>query len=54
MKPYYLPNDLSNYNEIFSKDVPYDNIKSQTKSQGFTPLSNKNSFGKTVGEVELN
>ena len=25
----YLLNDLKNFNEIFTKDVAYDNIKSQ-------------------------
>ena len=31
----YLLNDLSNFNEIFLKDVTYDNIKSHKKKQGF-------------------
>ena len=28
----YLLNDLSNFNEIFLKDVTYDNIKSRKKT----------------------
>ena len=32
----YLLNDLRNYNEMFRKDVTYDNIKSLKKKQGFT------------------
>ena len=28
--------DLKNFNEIFRKDVAYDNIKSHTKKQGVT------------------
>ena len=28
--------DLKNFNEIFRKDVAYDNIKSHTKKQSFT------------------
>ena len=41
-----LLNDLRNFNEIFWKDVPYDNIKSH-KNQSFT-LSRKHIFGKTT------
>ena len=35
--------DLKNFNEIFRKDVAYDNIKSHTKKQGVT-LSLSNTF----------
>ena len=43
-KSSYLLNDLSNFNEIFRKDVIYNNIKSQvTKKQGFT-LSSEHTF----------
>ena len=31
----YLPNGLRNFNDIFRKDVTYDNRK-VTKNQGFT------------------
>ena len=41
-------NDLSNFNEIFGKDVAYDNIKSH-KKPGVYPLSERCSFGKTTG-----
>ena len=33
----YLPNELGNFNEIFRKNVSYDNIKSK-KTPGFYPL----------------
>ena len=36
-KSSYLPNDLSNLNEFFRKNVSYDNFKSH-KKQGLTPL----------------
>ena len=53
-------NDLRNFNEIFKKDVAYDNIKSQenktkTKSmkQGFT-FSPENTFlEKPQGERQI-
>ena len=33
-KPSYLLNDLRNFNEIFRKDVTYDDIQSHKKTQG--------------------
>ena len=44
-----LLNDLSNFNEVFKKDVACDNIKSNKKA-GLYPLSRKHMFGKTTGE----
>ena len=44
----YLLNDLSNFNEIFLKDVTYDNIKSRKKT-GFHPLSRRYILEKTTG-----
>ena len=45
-------NDLRNFNEIFRKDVTYDNIKSHKKSW-FHPLCRRYVFGKTtdVGQI---
>ena len=42
----YLLNDLMNFNDICSKNVPYDNIKCHQKSR-LQPPSRKHSFGKT-------
>ena len=44
-KMFYLPNDLRNFNEIFSKNVSDDYIKSYKKLE-FYPFSRKDSFGK--------
>ena len=33
----YFPNGLINFNEIFRKNIPYDDIKSP-KNPGLTPL----------------
>ena len=41
--------DLRHFNEIFRKDVTYDNIKSQQENQDSTPLSRRSTFGKTTG-----
>ena len=38
-----------NFNEIFMKDVTYDNIKSHKKSGTQNPLSEKCIFGKATG-----
>ena len=48
----YLLNDSRNLNEIFKKDVVYDNIKSHKKAE-FHPLPRKYIFGKVTGSVEL-
>ena len=40
-------NNQMKFNEIFSRYVTYDDIKSHKKS-GFHPLSRKHNFGKTV------
>ena len=45
----YLLNDLRNFNEIFRKDVTYDNIK-VTKNQGFTISLEDTFFKKPQGE----
>ena len=42
----YLQNDLRIFNEIFRKDVTYDNIKSHRKTR-FHPLFGRYIFGKT-------
>ena len=44
----YNLNDLSNFNDIFRKDVTYDNIKSHEKP-GFHPLFRRHIFRKTTG-----
>ena len=41
-------NEVRNLNEIFRKDVTYDNIKSH-KKPGFHPLFRGCIFGKTTG-----
>ena len=46
-------NDWKNFNEIFKKDVPNDNMKSY-KKPGFHPLSRKYIFRKTIGGGESN
>ena len=43
----YLLNNLRNFNEIFRKDVPYDNFKSH-KKPGFHPLFRRYNFQKTT------
>ena len=48
-KSSYLLNDLSNYNDIFRKEVAYDNTKSHKKS-GFHSFSRKHIFRKTTVE----
>ena len=47
-KSSYLLNDLRNFNEIFRKDVTYDNIKSH-KKPGLHPVPEKHIFGKITG-----
>ena len=42
----YLLSELRNFNDIFKKDVTYDNIKILTKT-GLHPLSKRYIFGKT-------
>ena len=44
----YLLNELRNFNEIFMKDVAYDNIKSHKKT-GLQPLFRKHIFEKSQG-----
>ena len=44
----YLLNDLRNFNEVFRKDVTYDNIKSYKKT-GFHSLFKRYDFRKTTG-----
>ena len=48
-----LLNDLRNINDVFRKDVAYDNIKSYKKA-GFYLLSRKHIFGKSTGLGRLN
>ena len=45
---------MSNFNEIFRKDVSYDNVKSHKKA-GLRPLCRRfgNIFGKITGERGL-
>ena len=50
MKFSYLLNDLRNFNEIFRKDVTYDNIKSHKKPGGFTLSLEDTYFEKPQGE----
>ena len=52
IKSSHLPNDVKNFNEIFIKNVSYDNIKSHKNSR-FYPLSRIQSFGNTTGGVKL-
>ena len=49
----YLQSGLKNFNEIFRKNVSYDNIKSY-KKPGLYPLVRKCSFGETTGVVKWN
>ena len=44
----YLLKDLGNFNEIFRKDMIYDNIKSY-KEPRFYPLFRRYTFRKTTG-----
>ena len=44
----YFQNEVRNLNEIFRKDLTYDNIKSH-KKPGFHPLFRGCIFGKTTG-----
>ena len=46
----YLLSDLRNFNDIFRKDVTYDNIKIKKKTRPH-PLSERYIFGKTRGGV---
>ena len=46
----YLLRDLRNFNDIFRKDVTYDNIKIKKKT-GPHPLFKRYIFGKTGGGV---
>ena len=48
----YLLNHLRNFNEIFRKDVNFDNIKSHKKT-GFHPLFRRYIFRKTTVGVQL-
>ena len=43
-----LLNDLKNFNEVFRKDVPYDNTKIH-KKPAFHPLFRRHIFRKTTG-----
>ena len=43
----FLLSDLRNFNEIFRKDVTYDNIKSH-KKPGFHPLFSRYIYRKTT------
>ena len=43
---------MRNFNEIFRKDVTYDNIKSPKKA-GLHPISEKHIFGKSTMTVKL-
>ena len=43
---------MRNFNEIFRKDVPYDNFKSH-KKPGFHPLFRRYNFQKTSGGIKL-
>ena len=45
-KNFISSTDLGNFNEIFRKDVAYDNIKNHKKAE-LHPLSRKHIFGKT-------
>ena len=50
--------DLRNFNEIFRKDVTYDNIKSHRKTWASPSLSLKNTFlekppGVESGQIDL-
>ena len=47
-KPSYLLNDYRNFNDIFRKDMTYDNTESLKKS-GVHPLFTRYIFGKTTG-----
>ena len=47
----YLLSDLRNFNDIFRKDMTYDNIKIKKKKTGPHPLSKRYIFGKTRGRV---
>ena len=48
-----LLNDWRNFNEIFRKDVTYDDIKSHKKPR-LHPLSRRYIFGKTTEEGQIN
>ena len=48
-KSSYLLNDLRIFNDIFRKDVAYDNIKSHKKNQSFTLCLENKIFGKSTG-----
>ena len=42
-----------NFNEIFRKDVTFDNVKNHKKT-GLYSLSRRNIFGKTTGRKVVN
>ena len=46
-KSSYLLSNLTNFSEVFRKDVTYGNIKSREKS-GFHPLFRRYTFGKAT------
>ena len=48
----YLLMDLSHFNEIFRKDVTFNNIESH-KKPGFNPLFRRYIFQKTTGGIKL-
>ena len=50
-KVFTSSNDLRNCNEIFRKDVTYDNIKSH-KKPGFHPLFRRHIFEKNTEEMK--
>ena len=45
-KIFISPNDLRNFDEIFRKNVSYDNIKSHKENRDLPSLSRKYSFEK--------
>ena len=47
-KSSYFLNDLINFNEIFRKDVAYDNMKRDEKARFYT-LCRKHTFGSQEG-----
>ena len=44
--------ELRNFNEIFRKDVTYDNIQSHKKT-GFHPLFRRYIFGRATGRSQI-
>ena len=51
-KSSYLLKDLRDFDDIFRKDMVYDNIKNHKKS-GLNPLSWRYSFEKTTGRLRV-